>query len=489
MGSSGSIVQTPHPVTLGSALTHPTITTDYSEALLELITAPHRSIKNVLRQLDDLHRWVYANLEDEFLWVTSMPCIVNGEGSIRIAEYGSSNVGTMKTVYRRGLGHRYGKMMQVISGVHFNYSVPLSFWTALQSYTNDSSDPTDCRSENYMGMLRNLQRFGWLIPYLFGASPAVCESFLNNQPTRLQHLHKNTYYEPYATSLRLGDIGYQNKKEDKTGVKISYDGLKPYVDSLEKATDTACPEYRAIGSESAEDHHQLNDHLLQIENEYYSSVRPKVILRDMEKPVRALQDRGIDYVELRSVDVNAFDPLGVSESQLYFLEVFMIYALLKPSPSISDAESQMIDTNMNRAAHTGRDPALILDRPGGNQRLRDWATEIVDELAPLCEWLDQDIPGSPYSTAVEQQRIKITEPDTIPSTQIIQQLTDRNISFFEYAKQQSLQTANYFRQRPLQAAQLKQFENTAIDSWKTQTQIEAEDFESFPEFLQRYFSQ
>jgi glutamate--cysteine ligase len=474
---------------LGSALTHPTITTDYSEALLELITAPHRSIKNVLKQLDDLHRWVYAHLDDEFLWATSMPCIINGEDSIRIADYGSSNIGTMKTVYRRGLGHRYGKMMQVISGVHFNYSVPLSFWAALQNHTSDSTDPVVFRSENYMEMLRNLQRFGWLIPYLFGASPAVCESFLNNQPTRLNYLAKNTYYEPYATSLRLGDIGYQNKKEGQTGVKINYNGLKPYAGSLENATETPCPEYRPIGVNTDDGYRQLNDHQLQIENEYYSSARPKTILRDMEKPVRALEDRGIEYVELRSIDVNAFDPLGVSETQLYFLEVFMIYSLLKPSAPISDTESQMINTNMNRAAHSGRDPDCALDKPEGQQLLCDWAAEIMDELKPICAWLDQDIPSSPYLKSVENQMLKINQPDTIPSTQIIQQLTDQEISYFQFAKQQSLQTAEYFRQRPLETAQQNKFKTQSIVSQENQTKIEAADSESFSEFLEHYFAQ
>ncbi len=484
----GHIAQTPHPTGLGSALTHPHVTTDYAEAQLELITSPQRSIKMVLKQLDDLHRWVYANLEHEFLWVTSMPCIIDGEESVRIAQYGDSNLGKMKTVYRRGLGYRYGKLMQVISGVHFNYSLPDTFWQAWRDHLGSDEPLIWFRSEQYMAMLRNLQRMGWLIPYLFGASPAVCESFLNHQPTTLEYLGRNTYYEPFATSLRLGDIGYQNSKEGMTGVLINYDNLKRYIGSLENATETPCPQYAQIGVEVDGEYRQLNDHQLQIENEYYSSVRPKTVLKSLEKPVRAMESRGIDYVELRSVDVNAFDPLGISESQLYFLEAFMILAVLQPSPPIQTSERFMIDNNINLAAHWGRDPELILGRPEGNTTLRDWASQILHQLEPVCDWLDQNLPGAPYTTAWREQCAKIEHPELIPSTQIIEQLRQNKESFFEFAKRQSQQTADYFRTRPLDPDQQQRFAAEARRSRERQSQLEQADRQPFAKFLETYFA-
>ena len=120
---NGKLSQQPHPASLGSALTNPYITTDFSEALLELITPPEPGVSAALECLQKIHQFVYSQLEDESLWNASMPCVVAGEDGIPIAQYGSSNSGMMKTVYRRGLGHRYGKMMQAIAGVHFNYSV------------------------------------------------------------------------------------------------------------------------------------------------------------------------------------------------------------------------------------------------------------------------------------------------------------------------------------------------------------------------------
>ncbi|MCW8973894.1 MAG: glutamate--cysteine ligase, partial [Gammaproteobacteria bacterium] len=219
VNSEGKIAQTPHPAVFGSALTHPYITTDYSEALLEFITPPFHQMNEALSFLRDLQQFVYNRLENEVLWATSMPCVVGGEEGIPIAAYGSSNAGLMKTVYRRGLGYRYGRVMQVIAGVHMNFSFSEAFWQALQQLEGDDGTLQDYISDRYFDLVRNLLRVGWLIPYLFGASPAVCKSFLQGKQSRLELYDEFTYYEPYATSLRMGDIGYQNNKENEVGIK------------------------------------------------------------------------------------------------------------------------------------------------------------------------------------------------------------------------------------------------------------------------------
>jgi glutamate--cysteine ligase len=237
----GGIAQTPHPRVLGSALTNPYVTTDYSEALLEFITPPFAEPAAALKFLRDAQKFVYDRLQDEILWATSMPCVLIGEANIPIAYYGESNAGKMKTVYRRGLGYRYGRVMQVIAGVHFNYSVPDAFWPVFQELEGASGPLQAFINDRYFGMIRNLQRFGWLVSYLFGASPAVCKSFMGGKPTHMPVFNDNTYYEPYATSLRMGDIGYQNRKEDETGVKACYDSLDSYVASLTCAIGTPCP--------------------------------------------------------------------------------------------------------------------------------------------------------------------------------------------------------------------------------------------------------
>lgn len=490
VSQSGVIAQTQHPSAFGAALTHPHVTTDYGEALTELITRPHRSISDVMQELDELHRWIYSHLGDEIFWATSMPCILRGEESIRIAEYGPSNLGMMKTVYRRGLGYRYGLMMQVIAGVHFNYSFSEELWQCLYDASDRSQRFQGFRSESYMAMLRNLKCFGWLVPYLFGASPAICESFLKGSPTTLEYFGHGTYFESFATSLRLGDIGYQNRREEETGVDIDFSSLPGYVATLEKAIETSFPRYEAIGVNENGYWKQLNTNLLQIENEYYCTVRPKVVLNGLEKPVRALASRGVEYLELRSIDLNAFDPLGVNEQQLYFLEALMVYALLQPPIPLDRETERMVENNLLLVAHNGRDRDLTLMRRDGKIRLRDWANRILYDMQEICTWLDENSPtGRDYSLALKQQQDKVAGLVEIPSTQMLQIMRDNHESFFDFAMRQSKQVARHFRERPLSKVKQAHYDALAAQSKEKFEQINAEPQIPFEEFLRRYFSQ
>ena len=181
----GHIAQTPHPRALGSALTNEHITTDYSEALIELVSPTFRTSWELLQYLLDLHQFVYQHLGDELLWATSMPSIIDGEASIPIAQFGSSNIGRMKTVYREGLGVRYGRIMQAISGVHFNYSFPTTMWDPWADLVQSRIRGQDFISERYFHLLRNYRRHGWIVLYLFGVSPVVCNSFLRGRNVTL----------------------------------------------------------------------------------------------------------------------------------------------------------------------------------------------------------------------------------------------------------------------------------------------------------------
>jgi glutamate--cysteine ligase len=485
----GSIAQTPHPHSLGAALTHPWITTDYSEALTEFITPPFHEIRQVLDFLRDTQQFVYQRLQDEYLWATSMPCVVAGETSIPVATYGSSNAGLMKHIYRVGLGYRYGRVMQVIAGVHFNYSFPPEFWTVYSELEGNRLPVQDFISESYMALIRNLQRFGWLIPYLFGASPAICKSFLGGAPTTLSEFNENTYYQPYATSLRMGDIGYQNNKENEHGIKANYDSLSAYIDSLTCAIETPCPEYQRIGVEVDGEYRQLNANILQIENEYYSTIRPKQLLNGNEKPTLALKRCGVAYVELRSLDVNAFDPLGINERQMYFLECFLLFCLLHESPPVSDAERLAIDENELRAAHRGRDPELLLIRGHQTLRLRDWAAELLEEMQAVCHLLDLSAQGLPYCTALEEQVRKVDDPELTPSARMLNEMRDRGEGFYHFARRMSEIHQHFFNNLPLSENRERYFTELAVKSLEDQQAMEAADEISFPEYLERYFAQ
>ena len=487
----GGISQLSHPKALGAALTNPYITTDYSEALLEFITPPFEHIESVLDFLRDSQAYVYQKLQqNEILWATSMPCVVAGDSSIPIANYGTSNAGQMKSIYRRGLGHRYGRSMQVIAGVHFNYSLPKNFWPVYKDLLAESElSLKDFQSEQYFALIRNLQRYGWLIPYLFGASPAVCKSFLNGAESNLQVFDENTYYEPFATSLRMGDIGYQNNKENETGVKACYRNVDAYVKTLQSAIETPFPGYEKIGIKVNGEYQQLNANLLQIENEYYSTVRPKQILQGNEKPTLALAKRGVRYVELRSLDVNAFDPLGINETQLRFIEIFMLFCMLAESEQICFSEREEIDQNELLVAHQGRDPELKLQRDASEVLLKDWAAELLEAMQPVSEILDQQKSDKPYQKALQHQLEKVKNPELTPSARMLNEMREEKEGFYHFAKRMSQKHNGYFKELKLPGEREAFFDNEVQASLKKQSQIEAADRVSFDEYLQNYFNQ
>jgi len=488
---SGGISQLAHPASLGSALTNPYITTDYSEALLEFITPPFEHIESVLDFLRDSQTYVYQHLpQDEILWATSMPCVMACENDIPIANYGDSNAGQMKSIYRRGLGHRYGRAMQVIAGVHFNYSLPESFWPLYKELLGDSaSSLKDFQSIQYFSLIRNLQRYGWLIPYLFGASPAVCKSFLGKVSTNLQSFDKYTYYGPYATSLRMGDIGYQNNKESETGVKACYKNVGTYVQSLQKAIATPYPEYEKIGIKKGGIYQQLNANILQIENEYYSTVRPKQITQDNEKPTSALKKRGVRYIELRSLDVNVFDPLGINETQLRFVEIFMLFCLLAESTEFCENEQNEIDHNELLVAHQGRDPSLKLMRDGVACSLKDWAGDLLQGMQSVAELLDQHKNGTPYQGALRLQQAKVVDAELTPSARMLTEMRETKETFYAFAERMSHKHNQYFTKLQLSEAKNQFFDKAAAESIEQQKKIEASDRLSLDDYLKAYFEQ
>ena len=340
-----------------------------------------------------------------------------------------------------------------------------------------------------MRLIRNLLRHGWLVPYLFGASPAVCKSFLKDKETDLQEFDEGTYYEPYATSLRLGDIGYQNNKEDAIGVKACYDSVDAYVKSLQSAIQTVHKDYEEIGVKVDGKYLQLNANILQIENEYYSSVRPKQIVQGNEKPSTALKKRGIAYVELRSLDVNSFDPHGINTEQLHFLEVFMLYSLLQDSPPLSKSEVASIDENLLLVAHQGRKPGLMLKRGDEAISLQDWAGELCDQMKCVANLLDNANYCENYFSSVKAQIATVMDPDLTPSARMLEQMREHDEAFFHHAKRMSLHHYNYYKNHPLSDAKIKFFEDMVKDSIEKQKQIEDDDSMSFDEYLKNYFNE
>jgi glutamate--cysteine ligase len=485
--AEGRIAKTPHPPALGSALTHPHITTDYSEALIELVTPPFPSAWELQQYLCDVHQFVYSELGQELLWATSMPCVVGGDAEIPIARYGSSNIGRMKHVYRVGLGLRYGRMMQAISGVHYNYSFPDRLWPVLEAVNQSQLRGQALVDDSYFSLLRNYRRYGWLILFLFGVSPAVCRSFFAGRdvPAGLESLGKGTLFAPHATSLRMSDLGYRNKNQ--AGVHVSVNSLEEYVRDLSHLISTPNPEYEAQGVEVDGEWRQLNANLLQIENEYYSFIRPKRVAYSGERPTRALLRGGVQYVEMRSLDVGAYDPVGVNQRKLLFLEAFAALCLLRDSPPLTQELSAQYEANHVLVASRGREHGLALWTERGGLALADWAAEILDQMQGICELLDAGEPSKPYAAALAFQRAKLADFGELPSARLLDEMKRQGMSFFELALWMSEMHRDYFRELyPPNPGRLAELREEATASLEEQRSVEARDSLSFAEFVARY---
>jgi glutamate--cysteine ligase len=483
----GKIAQTLHPRMLGSALTHPSITTDYSEALLEFITPPMQSSTAAWARLDELHRFAHRALDKELLWPMSMPCTVEGDPSVPIAWYGTSNFGTLKHVYRRGLGHRYGRVMQAIAGVHFNYSLPESFWLAQAMPGQDAQPLQALKSDGYFRLIRNFQRHGWLITYLFGASPAVDKSFFGKAREDFAALDERTLYLPYATSLRMSDIGYKNRAQTK--FDVAYDGLKSYLASLSHALEAPDPEYAAIGVVADGEYRQLSTNLLQLEAEYYSFVRPKSVPHGKETLSLSLRRRGVEYVEVRTLDLNPFEPAGVALEQMRFVEPFLILCMLLDSPPVSLDEQRQIDHNQTLVAREGRRPGLELVDAGKPRRLSEWGSALCQALLPICQVLDQTDAAAPYRQAVEVQLAVLGEPGATPSAQVLRQMRERKESFIEFALRLAHQHRAHYLAQALASEKRRELDQLAQASLAEQVQIEASDQIPFEQYRQHYLAQ
>ena len=474
----GTLVTTPHPRALGAALTHPHITTDFSEAQLEFITGVHSTATACLDELTDIHRFVYRHIGDETLWCGSMPCNLPDESAIPIAHYGRSNVARAKTLYRVGLSHRYGRRMQMISGIHYNFSLSEESWPL--------ADFRDF-NEAYFALIRNFRRHAWLLLYLFGASPAVCSTFVEGRAHELQELAPGTLYLPHATSLRMGRLGYLSAAQD--ALAVSYNDLPSYAASLEDALTKPYPAYETIGVAEGEDYRQLATSLLQIENEFYSTIRPKRVVRRGERPLRALRERGVEYVEVRAMDLDPFSAIGITAQTVRLLDIFLLHCLVSESPADTPQEIAAIGRNKQRVAAHGREPGLCLERYNEEIELREWSRQLLLECEPIAAALDAANGSSENRNALSAAARVAADPEALPSAHVLSAMRQHyGGSYFRFALEHSLAHRNILLGEPLSADLESRFRRMAVESLELQRVIETEDVLPFETFRQQYLS-
>ena len=469
MRPDGSLALTPHQGRLGSALTHAHITTDFSESQLELITGVHPDADSCLQELTEIHQVVVRAIGEEVLWAASMPCNLPGDEAIPIGRYGTSNVGRAKTVYRMGLSYRYGRRMQTISGIHYNFSLP------------------GVRSEAYFGLIRNFRRLSWLPLYLFGASPAVCTSFVEGRGHELKELSPGTLYLPYATSLRMGRLGYQSDAQAK--LIVSYNSLNSYAASLHEALTVPYPAYEKIGVRDGDSYRQLSTSLLQIENEFYSPIRPKRRTKPGERPLHALRERGVEYVEVRLMDLDPFNPVGIKAQTMRFLDILLLHCLLEDSPPDTPHELLAIARNKLRGAQEGRRPELKLERRGEQVPLIEWGKEVLAACEPIAAALDDVNAGAAYRDALAAAMSSLNQPDTVPSARVLHAMARNHAnSHVRFTLAESLSHRGTLLGIPLRPEVEERFARLAKESLEKQKKIEAADRVDFETYRQRYLN-
>jgi glutamate--cysteine ligase len=483
----GSIAQTAHPRGLGSALMNPHVTTDYAEALTELVTPTFDNNDALIGYLTQLHQFVYRKLDEELLWASSMPCVLHGESDVPIATYGTSHQARVKSIYRNGLRIRYGGVMQAISGVHFNYSLPVDFWPLYAEVCQSHDVGKDFISSRYFDLLRNYRRHGWLISYLFGASPAFCSSFMQGRTDdALELMGRDTLIGPEATSLRMSDIGYRNRTQADTPVSVNH--IDEYLRDLRHATAQLHEPFAALGVKVDGEYRQLSPNLLQIENEYYSYVRPKRALRAGERTLHALARGGVEYLEVRALDNSVFDPVGVNSRKLCFLEAFMQMLLLRDSPPISATEEERIDSNHLLVARRGRERGLTLTRDGRATPMLKWARELLDSMQGICELLDSGIEERPYAAALAEQAAKLDDVDQTPSAQLLRELRDDDQCVSSLMLRYSAAHRAQVLAEPADPKRQDEFEQEAQESLDAQGRLEASQQGSFDDYLTTYLA-
>ena len=467
----GTLAQTLHPAALGAALTHPHITTDFSESQLELITGPHHAIDACLEELTHIHQVVYRHVGEEILWCASMPCSLPSDHLIPIGRYGTSNIGRAKTVYRLGLSQRYGRRMLAISGIHYNFSLP------------------GATSERYFALIRNFRRHCWLPICLFGASPTTCASFVEGRRHPLQELAPGTLYLPHATSLRMGPLGYQS--EAQASLCVSYNSLESYTSSLHDALTKPWPAYEKIGiraeTGNGDDYRQLSSTLLQIENEFYGTIRPKRRIKRGERPLHALRERGVQYVEVRLMDLDPFVPVGITASTMRFLDVFLLHCLLAESPPDTPREIGEIGRNQHKVALRGREPGLALERGGEPVALAGWGARILAECEPIAAALDAAHGGAAFRDALASSLSVLKDSASAPSARVLHAMgRNHDNSYVRFVLVESTLHKATLQSLELPAGVQARFAQLAERSLQAQREIETADKVDFETFRRRY---
>ena len=384
----GKLAITKHPKIFGDKMKNPYITTDFSESQIELITPNFNSVSQTYDFLNALYDMTVLNIGSELLWPQSVPCNIPEDSEIPIAEYSDCDTCQEARRYREELLKKYGGKKQLLSGIHYNFSFEEEFIEKLYKEMNSPLSYKHFKDSIYLKVTRNYLTHRWLLIYLLGATPVFHESFVNTCTKLQDRVDDESYTNEGAISYRNGECGYKNHVD----LYPDYTSVKSYVQSLKQF---------------------VNEGSIQSYKELYSQIRPKA--KDNGRLLESLEEEGILYIEVRSIDNNPFEKGGISIEDLEFLHLFMIYCLIKEE-SASRLENWQEEANNNQR-HIAQKGLmnLWLSREGKSVRKVDWALEILDEMLMINDEL-----GLEKTEMIEKMMHKVKNPEETHAYRITQ---------------------------------------------------------------------
>ncbi len=387
---------TDHPEKLGSRLYHPYIQTDFSESQPELVTPARPSLTEAFQWLEGLHDVLLRSMaEDEYFWPYSMPNLLPEEDEIPIIRLNDPD----SIAYREMLSERYGKKKQMISGIHFNFSFSDDFIHTIFKLQDEFSDLVAFKNDLYIKLSGNFLKYEWILLYLFGASPYAADDFYDSKSAR--HLEKPT---DYVRSLRNSSFGYHNHEE----VVVSYDSVEQYIEDIEQFVAT--------------------DHLSE-EREFYGNAR----LRGPGSKLRDMLETGVQYVEIRSVDINPLDRVGLSYEQGEFYHLFfMLMVWLE-----SEATTPEILDGQRRNLHTAD------ESPFEVSQYQEDGLAFLEKMEEMVTTLSL---GSDYEDLVQKAKAKFEQPETTLAARVSNAIDEEG--YLELGRQLGLEYKAYSVDRP-----------------------------------------
>ncbi|MDK0758875.1 bifunctional glutamate--cysteine ligase GshA/glutathione synthetase GshB [Clostridium perfringens] len=389
----GNLALTPHPKAFGDREKNAYIKTDFSESQLEMVTPVCNTLEEVYSFICNLNKVVSLEImkNGEFLWPQSNPPILPREEEIPIAKLSNRE----DELYRENLSYKYGKKKQVISGIHYNFSFKEEFIKLLYKELKVEKDFREFKDDIYLRMARNFQKYHWLLIYLTGASPVFHESYIEEIKEEGEILGEDSYYIKDDTSLRNSSYGYKNKKD----YYVSYNSIGEYASDIKNL---------------------VKDKEIQSIKEYYNPIRLKSL--GSEDMLESLLNKGIDYLEVRLLDLDPLSIQGVSKETLYLVHLFMIYTLLKENKEITYKDQEEFFKNHDMVALKGRNEEAVIHENGVPVLLKDKGREILSEMDEIVEILFSN--NEEFKNVIKRALEKINNPHDIISEKLIKDIKE-----------------------------------------------------------------